>query len=70
MDEGCEIFKNENKFSMEESNVDEIFKTWQGSQLENDGSLQLILKKNMNLKKISLQTSLWNFVNLGTLLHQ
>jgi hypothetical protein len=28
MDEGCEIFKNENKFSMEESNVDENLKTW------------------------------------------
>jgi len=28
MDESCENFKNENKISMEESNVDEIFKTW------------------------------------------
>ncbi len=51
MDESCENFKNENKISMEESNVDENFKTWQGSQLENDGSLQLILKKIHELEE-------------------
>jgi len=28
MDESCENFKNKNKISMEESNVDENFKTW------------------------------------------
>jgi len=51
MDESCENFKNENKISIEESNVDENFKTWQGSQLENDGSLQLILKKIHELEE-------------------